>query len=322
MIPYKNNSIVRVSEGPTGVFLFVLLNNDVSNLPVYADGVRTGSTAIVQDTGKVLLYHEDNGWGEYSSGGGYPEPTGTVTITYNGEGIDVKDYAEADVAVPNSYAAGDEGKVVSNGALVAQSSLTVTENDTYDTTLKNEVVVNVSGGGGTDRSAAILDRSITSYSNSDLTALGSYAFASCVYLTSVNLPNVVNIDNSAFESTGMLTQIELPAATEFGSYVFISSGLHTADLGNAQNFRDGVFNGCYDLDTLIIRTTSQIAYCTGNILNNTAIGNGNGYIYVPDALKATYQADSIWSQYANRFRSLEDYTVDGTTTGALDPNKI
>lgn len=31
---------------------------------------------------------------------GYPEPTGTITITQNGSGIDVKDYASADVNVP------------------------------------------------------------------------------------------------------------------------------------------------------------------------------------------------------------------------------
>ena len=75
-------------------------------------------------------------------------PTGTKSITANGTGIDVADYAYADVAVPNTYAAGDEGKVVSNGALVAQTSDTVTENDTYDTTLINSLTVNVSGGGG------------------------------------------------------------------------------------------------------------------------------------------------------------------------------
>ena len=42
----------------------------------------------------------------------------------------------------------DEGKVVSNGSLVAQTSLAVTENGTYDTTLNNEVSVSVAGGGG------------------------------------------------------------------------------------------------------------------------------------------------------------------------------
>ena len=74
--------------------------------------------------------------------------SGTKQITQNGNGQDVVGYAAVDVAVPNSYSAGDEGKVVSNGALVAQTSDTVTQNDTYDTTLINSLTVNVSGGGG------------------------------------------------------------------------------------------------------------------------------------------------------------------------------
>lgn len=74
-------------------------------------------------------------------------PTGTVSITQNGI-TDVTQYASATVNVPNSYSAGDEGKVVSNGALVAQGSDTVTENGTIDTTLISSLTVNVSGGGG------------------------------------------------------------------------------------------------------------------------------------------------------------------------------
>lgn len=116
---------------------------------------------------------------ESISGGGIT-PTGTINITSNGT-VDVTNYASASVAVPNpstgtkqisitsngtttedvtqyanaqitanvpnSYSAVDEGKVVSNGALVAQTSDTVTANDTYDTTLINSLTVAVSGGG-------------------------------------------------------------------------------------------------------------------------------------------------------------------------------
>lgn len=73
---------------------------------------------------------------------------GTKQITQNGDGQDVIGYAAVDVNVPNTYAASDEGKVVQSGALVSQSSQTIDTNGTYDTTTKNEVVVNVSGGGG------------------------------------------------------------------------------------------------------------------------------------------------------------------------------
>lgn len=52
-------------------------------------------------------------------------------------------YGRLTVDVPNSYAAADEGKVVQNGALVAQTSRTVTTNGPVDTTTNDEVVVSV-----------------------------------------------------------------------------------------------------------------------------------------------------------------------------------
>ena len=81
------------------------------------------------------------------------EPTGTKSISISANGTtteDVTNYASAKIAVnvPNSYAASDEGKVVSNGALVAQTSDTVTANGTVDTTLISSLTVNVPTGGG------------------------------------------------------------------------------------------------------------------------------------------------------------------------------
>ena len=65
--------------------------------------------------------------------------------TYNASSDNADGYKKVVVSVPNSYSAGDEGKVVSSGALVSQSSATYTSNNTYDTTLINSVTVNVSG---------------------------------------------------------------------------------------------------------------------------------------------------------------------------------
>ena len=56
-----------------------------------------------------------------------------------------KAYSPVNVNVPNSYAAEDEGKVVSDGELVAQTGATYTLNDTYDTTLIDSVTVAVFG---------------------------------------------------------------------------------------------------------------------------------------------------------------------------------
>lgn len=86
-----------------------------------------------------------------SGGGGGSAALGPKTIRQNGVYRAASDnldgYNTVTVEVPNTYAAADEGKVVSNGALVAQTSRTITENGTFDTTLNNEVVVNVSGSG-------------------------------------------------------------------------------------------------------------------------------------------------------------------------------
>lgn len=84
---------------------------------------------------------------------GGAEPTGTknITISQNGTtSVIVAGYESADIAVnvPNSYTSSDEGKVVSNGSLVAQTSQNITENGTVDTTTINSVTVNVPTGGG------------------------------------------------------------------------------------------------------------------------------------------------------------------------------
>lgn len=54
-----------------------------------------------------------------------------------------KAYSPVVVDVPNTYAQSDEGKVVSSGALVSQTTRNVTTNGTYDTTTNNSVVVDV-----------------------------------------------------------------------------------------------------------------------------------------------------------------------------------
>ena len=80
-------------------------------------------------------------------GGASAPNLGTKTITQNGTYSAASDnldgYSEVTANVPNTYAAADEGKVVNNGALVAQTSRSITTNGTYDTTLNDEVAVDV-----------------------------------------------------------------------------------------------------------------------------------------------------------------------------------
>ena len=78
------------------------------------------------------------------------DKTITSNNTYNAIDDDANGYSSVTVDVPNTYTNEDEGKVVSDGALITQTAYPteITENDTYDTTNYNSITVNVSGGGG------------------------------------------------------------------------------------------------------------------------------------------------------------------------------
>ena len=74
------------------------------------------------------------------------------------------------------------------------------------------------------------------------------------------------------------------------------------------------------LKTLILPGGTLVSLANTNAINS--INSVNGYIYVPKSLIEDYKVATNWSAYADRFRALEDYTVDGTTTGELDESKI
>lgn len=95
--------------------------------------------------------------------------------------------AAAVAALPNAYAAADEGKVVQSGALAAQGSDTVTENGTVDTTLISSLTVNVAGGGGGSLDVyAFADNQNTSSAtgqSASITTTENYSAVTIVVLT-------------------------------------------------------------------------------------------------------------------------------------------
>ena len=166
-ISYKGSKIVEMSASGTKTLETAGTYCEDDLELKYTSPGGGGSTLITKNISANGTYNASS-----DSADGYSQVTvavpasavdsGTKNINTNGT-HDVIGYASASVSVPNSYSAGDEGKVVSNGALVAQTSDTVTTNDTYDTTLINSLTVNVSGGGGS--SAISLLDTITVPSN-------------------------------------------------------------------------------------------------------------------------------------------------------------
>lgn len=136
------------------------------------------------------------------------------------------------------------------------------------------------------------------YTNQTVEIAGRYAFSSCNNLTSVNFPEVTTLDG----------------------YAFSGGKLCRADFSKLQQIRSYAFSNCKAFETLILRN-NEVA----TLQANAFVGCNsfpNGYIYIPAALVDSYKVASMWSTYADKFRALEEYTVDGTTSGALDESKI
>lgn len=194
---------------------------------------------------------------------------------------------------------------------------------------------------------SIINRTITEFKDNVLTILGYEAFRKCNALKTVDLPSLTHTAGGEFALCDALVFVDLPELQEVGGYMFYNSqsiqsivfpkattveisafykciALETVDLYAVETFKKAeAFARCAALTRVIIRNTETIATLENtNTFVETPIASGTGYIYVPRALVDSYKAATNWSTYAAQFRALEDYTVDGTTTGALDETKI
>lgn len=197
-----------------------------------------------------------------------------------------------------------------------------------DTTLSEAVHTLADGygqGGGDTIWTAIVERTATEINDKDglCKKVGGYTFYECKSLASVIFPSATSIGGNAFSRCTKLSSVDLPSATSLEAYAFgYCYILKAIDLPAMASIGNSAFFGS-NLATLVLRKSDSICTLSStNAFTSTPIKSGTGYIYVPASLIETYKTASQWSTYAARFRALEDYTVDGTITGDLDPNKI
>ena len=161
-------------------------------------------------------------------------------------------------------------------------------------------------------------------------------FSGCYKLASVNFPYVKTIGQAAFYNCEKLEKAIFPSVTIIGAQGFYyCKELVIADFPQLKKINNSnVFTGCRSLRAFILRSETLVSLSGSSVFTNCnrILGNydetynpdykQDGYFYVPRALVENYKAATNWAAYASQFRALEDYTVDGTITGALDPNKI
>lgn len=187
-----------------------------------------------------------------------------------------------------------------------------------------DIVVTASGGGGdTSVEDSLVERTIIEYRNDRVTTVGLYAFTNITSLTSVDFPLVTTIKSNAFQYCSKLVSVNFPLVTSIGSSAFgYCAKITRMDFPLVTEINTSAFNRCTELRVLILRSSSMATLKATSAFSNTPIASGKGYVYVPSALIDTYKTATNWSTYADKFRALEDYTVDGTITGELDETKI
>jgi surface protein len=171
----------------------------------------------------------------------------------------------------------------------------------------------------------------------------SYMFYGCSALTAIpqlDTSNVINI-SYMFQNCTALTaipQLDTSNVTNM-RYMFINCRLlekvdityyNMTEVNNTNN----LFTNCYSLKIIIIRSIGQKYVLNNNAFTSCYHFNGtvdatynpeglkDGYIYVPKEEIEKLKSLTNWSKYGTQIRALEDYTVDGTTTGDLDESKI
>lgn len=153
------------------------------------------------------------------------------------------------------------------------------------------------------------------------TVLGNYAFYGCTALRSLEAPLLTALGSYAFYQCRSLREAVLPAASGIPSSCFFGcTQLELVDIGVAGNISDSAFSGCSRLKHFVMRREDGVVALPASAFGRTTV---TAYFYVPRAQRDATAAASNWNAFpAERFRVLEDYTVDGTVWGALDAGKI
>lgn len=170
-----------------------------------------------------------------------------------------------------------------------------------------------------------------------------YCARNCTALKSASFPLAkYSVNGSCFFGCTALKELDLPLLESTGNnFVQGCSALEYICLPKIKSIGLSCFRNCYSLKAIILRNTETIAnlestnafndcYHFQGTVNATYNPDGlkDGYIYVPRALLSDddatmdYRRATNWTTFADQFRAIEDYTVDGTLDGEMDWEKM
>lgn len=245
----------------------------------------------------------------------------TANGTYNPASDSADGYSGVTVNVPNTYTASDEGKVVSSGNLVSQSSKSITQNGTHDTTMNNSVSVDVPNTyTASDNGKVVVNQALTAQTSKSISTNGTHD-------TTANNSVVVDVPNSyaAADEGKVVSSGELVAqtsrnVTQNGTYdttennevvVNVSGGGGLSDAFMSLDFTNESFsygNVAYGLTGAVFDSTSDYIPLNMPEKKNITIevdvammqlssGTHRRFIMATDANGFIYRSNGKWAFY-------------------------
>lgn len=179
---------------------------------------------------------------------------------------------------------------------------------------------------------------IISYDDTQNVRDMGYMFAECSNLTWIPLLNMENVTSMGYMCYSCYSLETLRLEKLIGAEYTISycHNLRKVDINSLEtDWLDYEFSSCYSLKAIIIRSFGvEPSYLYGEDVFSGCShffgtvdsmynpqGLKDGYIYIPRENIEAFKESSLFIDYNIQVRALEDYTVDGTTTGDFDDAK-
>lgn len=209
--------------------------------------------------------------------------------------------------------------IVAKGQENAQEkTIDITENGSYEVIpdegkllSKVGVNVNVGGGGGDDVARSIVDKTITAYSDNEITTVGAYAFNGCNKMTSVNLQNATSVGDYAFSGCSALTDVNVLEATTVNQGAFQNcTSLTRLDLPKLKVLNGYFASGCSSLVELNVpKATSG----KGFVIAGSKVEHLNLPEFTDPGSSVFRGATSLRTVYMPKLSKLEQFLFMGDT---------
>lgn len=168
----------------------------------------------------------------------------------------------------------------------------------------------------------IVERSIASFEDNELTEVAGYSFYNCDKLADVSLPNATTIGEYAFEGCTNLNSLDLLKVTQINYQAFYNcKNLSAAKLPKVKNIDSNAFYGCSSMASVIVGTEleDKTAICT--LGSTSSLPSSIGVIYVPYNLQGKYKTATNWSSFASKIQGYEQPVACQSLTITADDVK-